>query len=142
MRFETVGVRVTDLPRTVRFYTKGLGFQVIRRDDCRNWGGGVTALLRDPRSGQRLELNWYPKQSMFEGPYKKGDELDHLDFTVGAVGRGALEKAYRRLLRIGAKPTRFSPVTTDGWGAMVRDPDGIWVRLGRRPRVPARRSRK
>lgn len=141
MRLECVGVRVANLDRSLRFYTKALGLRIIRRDDCRNWGGGMTALLRDPASRRVLELNWYPRDSMFSGAYRKGDELDHLDVSVGASPRSALERAYRKLLRYGGRPTRFSPATTGGWAAMVRDPDGIWIRLGRSPMPSERPTR-
>lgn len=57
MRFEYVGLRVSNLERSVRFYTRALGLRVIRRDDCRGWGGGRCALLQDPRSRRVVELN-------------------------------------------------------------------------------------
>jgi len=106
---------------------------VIRRDDCRSWGGGVTALLQDPTSRRLLELNWYPRSSMFSSKYRKGDELDHIDVSLGASPAYTLDRAYRKLLRNGGRATRFTPESTGGWAAMVKDPDGIWIRLGREP---------
>jgi catechol 2,3-dioxygenase-like lactoylglutathione lyase family enzyme len=140
MRLECVGIRVSNLERSVRFYSKALGLRVIRRDDCRSWGGGVTALLQDPASRRVVELNWYPRNSMFSATYRRGDELDHIDVSLGASPRSALERAYRRLLRNGGRATRFTPSATDGWAAMVKDPDGIWIRLGRSPTTAERRS--
>lgn len=139
MRLDCIGIRGTNLERSVRFYTKALGLRVIRRDDCRSWGGGVTALLQDPASRRVMELNWYPRHSMFSSTYRRGDELDHIDVSLGASPRSALERAYRKLLRNGGRATQFSPSTTDGWAAMVKDPDGIWIRLGREPRRAQRR---
>jgi hypothetical protein len=98
----------------------------------------VTALLQDPRSGRVVELNWHPRGSMFAGPYRQGDEMDHFDFDLGIVSPKVLERAYRRLLRHGARATRFSPAATGGWAAMVRHPDGLWMRLGRSPPVGPR----
>ena len=140
MRLEYAGVRVTRLDRSVRFYTKALGLRVVKRGDTRVWGGGLWVLLRDPRSRRLLELNWYPKGSLFHGPYRAGDALDHLDFTIGAASRATLEKTYRRLLKYGARPTRWSPATTEGWSGHVLDPDGIWITVGRRPTAAERRS--
>jgi catechol 2,3-dioxygenase-like lactoylglutathione lyase family enzyme len=133
MRLSVVGLRVTDLDRSLRFYTKVLGLRKVRRGDTRSWGGGLWVLLRDPRSRRVVELNWYPKGSMFYTPYRAGEALDHLDFSLGSVPRATLERTYRRLLAGGGRPTGYEPSTTGGWMASVRDPDGIWVTVGREP---------
>lgn len=133
MRFENVGLRVTQLSRSVRFYTRSLGLREIRRGDTRGWGGGIWVLLEDPPSHRRLELNWYPKGSIFYGRFRAGDAVDHLDFTLGVASRAKLEAVYQRLLKHGARPTGYDPSTTQGWMASVTDPDGIWITVGRRP---------
>ena len=133
MRFEVVGLRVTDLVRSLRFYERALGLREVRRGDTRSWGGGVWVVLEDPRSHRRVELNWYPKGSRFAGPFRTGDAVDHLDFTLGVASQSKLEQVYRRLLKHGARPTGFEPSTTAGWMASVTDPDGIWITVGRRP---------
>ena len=133
MRFEVVGLRVTQLERSLRFYTRALGFKVVRRGDTRSWGGGIWVRLEGPGSRQRIELNWYPKGSMFAGPFRTGDAVDHLDFTLGVAPRSELEKVYRRLLRHGARPTGYEPSNTGGWMASVMDPDGVWITIGRQP---------
>lgn len=140
MKLETAGLRVRNLSRSLRFYTRALGLKVVRRGDTRVWGGGLWVLLKDPKSRRVIELNWYPRGSLFSGAYRVGNALDHLDFSVGAVPRSALERAYRKLLKNGAKPTRWSPARTEGWSAHVLDPDGIWITVGRRP-TPAERRR-
>jgi len=139
MRFENVGLRVTQLSRSVRFYTKALGLREVRRGDTRSWGGGIWVLLEDSRSHRRVELNWYPKGSTFGGPFRAGDAVDHLDFTLGVAPRAELEKVYRRLLQQGGRPTGYEPSTTEGWMASVTDPDGIWITVGRRPTPSERR---
>jgi len=138
MRFEYVGLRVTRLERSLRFYTKALGLREVRRGDTRSWGGGVWVLLEDPRSHRRVELNWYPKGSMFFRAYRPGEAVDHLDFTLGVASRKKLEAVYRTLLKQGAKPTGYEPSTTAGWMASVTDPDGIWITIGRRPTASER----
>ena len=140
MRLEQVGVRVTSLTRSLRFYTRGLGLKVVARGDTRGWGGGMWVQLRDPRSRRLLELNWYPKGSRFDGPFRTGDSLDHIDFTVGSSSREQLEKEYRHLLRLGGRPTGYTPSTTEGWMASVQDPDGVWITIGRRPTPAERRQ--
>jgi len=140
MRFDNVGLRVTDLPKSLKFYTKALGLRVVRKGDTRSWGGGLWVLLEDPGSRRKVELNWYPLGSRFGGPYRAGDAVDHLDFTLGVASRAELEKVYRRLLKLGARPTGLEPGTTEGWMASVTDPDGIWITIGRRPTAAERRK--
>lgn len=139
MKFEQVGIRVRNYGRSVRFYTRALGLELVREGDTRAWGGGRWALLRDRRSRRVLELNWYPKGSRFYTTFRTGEALDHLDFTVGVATRGTLETVYRRLLRAGARPTDYSPSSTEGWMASVLDPDGHWITVGRHPTRAERR---
>ena len=141
MYLEQPGIRVTDLRRSLRFYMRAFGLREIRRGDTRWWGGGIWVLLQDPRTRRVLELNWYPKGSMFRSAsYKVGDALDHIDFSIGVRSAAELEKAYRRLLRLGARPTQQTPTTNAGWSAGLLDPDGIWIQLSRRPSATERRS--
>jgi catechol 2,3-dioxygenase-like lactoylglutathione lyase family enzyme len=133
MRLLYAGIRVTNYRRSVRFYTRALGLQVVREGDTRSWGGGLWVLLRDPRSRRLIELNWYPPESRFWSPYLAGNALDHLDFTIGSASKASLVRTYRKLLRKGAKATHYSPDTTEGWMASVTDPDGNWITVGRRP---------
>lgn len=97
-------------------------------------------LLRDPRTRRVVELNHYPPGSRFGGRYRSGDEVDHLDFTIGPATVGTLKATYRRLIRAGGRPTGYHPGTTAGWMASVRDPDGIWITVGRRPTPAERRA--
>lgn len=140
MRLEYPGIRVTNMERSLRFYTRALGLTIVKRGDTRSWGGGVWVLLRDPRSRRLLELNWYPRKSMFYEPYSVGTGLDHLDFTLGVAPKERLVEVYERLLKFGARPTGYEPATTAGWMASVRDPDGIWITVGRRPTPSERRT--
>jgi len=133
MRFDYVGLRVTRLGRSLRFYTRALGLREVKRGDTRSWGGGIWVLLEDPKSRHKVELNWYPKGSLFAGPYRAGDAVDHLDFSLGVAPRQELERVYRRLLKQGGRPTGYEPSVTAGWMASVQDPDGIWITIGRRP---------
>ncbi|MGB6500462.1 MAG: VOC family protein [Thermoplasmata archaeon] len=138
LRLEQAGLRVTNLERSLRFYTRALGLRVSARGDTRAWGGGLWVQLEDPRSHRHIELNWYPRGSRFGGRYSVGDGIDHLDFTLGVATRASLERTYRALLRAGGRPTGLEPSTTEGWMASVRDPDGVWITVGRRPTVGER----
>ena len=128
------GIRVRDLERSLALYSGFFGLREVRRGDNAPHGGGTYVLLVDPHSGQRLELNWYPKASPYDAPYVAGEGLDHVAFrmddvdaTVRALVARGLEVA-----PIGselAEPDRDR--TLPGWFkvAYVKDPDGNWIEL-------------
>ena len=124
-RFAYVGIQVRDLDRSIAFYRDLLGMQVSAREKVAETHG-EWAELRSPDSPLVLELNWYPEGSRhFRGPYRRGDELDHLAFDCEDA-----DAAYRELMAKGAKPA-LPPFTEGGSRlAFVKDPDGIWIELG------------
>jgi lactoylglutathione lyase len=117
------GVRVTDLARSLRFYVQGLGLEELRRGRLPH--GGRRVLLADRKTGQRLELNWYPDGSPFATPYVAGEGLDHLGFSTGHASDLA-----RRLESHGGRIV-LSPADPNGvrQNFYVTDPDGNWVEL-------------
>jgi lactoylglutathione lyase len=118
------GIRVQDLERSLKFYTEVLGLKEVARGDHRKYGAGLYVLLRDIRSGQKLELNWYPEGSVHATPYTLGEGLDHIAFVVEDV-----KIAYRELLARGAEPTNIDPESSGGWLAYLKDPDGNWIEI-------------
>lgn len=118
------GIRVTDLERSLKFYTELFGLKEVARGDRTKHGAGVYALLRDPKSHQKLELNWYPEDSQYGGLYVAGEGLDHIAFKVDDVTR-----AYEMLVSRGAGPTEIDPSVYGGWSAYVKDPDGNWIEI-------------
>ena len=120
-RFYYTGIRVRNLTRSLAFYTKAFGMRVVNRGTMPH--GGKYVQLEGAGSRQRLELNWYPPGSRFYSPYRKGEEIDHLAFVVDDA-----EKAYRELIRKGAKPA-VPPEKAEGTEVYVKDPDGIWIEL-------------
>jgi len=122
-RFYYAGIRVRNLPRSLRFYTKALG---MKADNQGTMGhGGKYVQLVSPGSKMRVELNWYPPGSRFATRYTKGEELDHLAFVVDDV-----EKAYEDLLKKGAKSV-VSPAKAkrDKVEVYLKDAEGIWIEL-------------
>jgi lactoylglutathione lyase len=136
------GVRVTDLDRSLGFYTKALGLREVGRGDLSAYGRGIWVLLQDPASRQRLELNWYPPGSAFNVPFVIGEGLDHIGFFLGPVSVAVLNRTYQRLLRQGAGPTSVTPATTDGWVGYVTDPDGHWIEIFRSQTAAEKRRDK
>ena len=122
MQLRYFGIRAQNLERSVEFYSKVLGLKEIGRGDMTKYDRGLWVLLEDLVTGQKLELNWYPKGSQFDTPYLPGEGLDHVGFAVRDV-----KEAYQRAVQAGAKPTEVTPEATDGWQAYVKDPDGNWV---------------
>lgn len=70
------GIRVTNFEKSIEFYTHLLDLEELKRVVEAEY---AYVLLRDRRSGQRLELNWYAPSSPFWAPYVPGEGLDHLE---------------------------------------------------------------
>jgi catechol 2,3-dioxygenase-like lactoylglutathione lyase family enzyme len=121
MHLKYAGIRVTDMDRALRFYVGFLRLDVERQGSQK----GEWTLLRDPRSGQRLELNWYPPESPFATPYVPGEGLDHLGFEVDDA-RAWHAKALAAGAGNALDPFEDGP---GNWAAYVTDPDGNWIEL-------------
>jgi lactoylglutathione lyase len=122
-RFVYTGIRVSNLEKSIRFYTSVLGMKVYRQGTMPH--GGKYVGLKSPESEVELELNWYPKSSRFYTPFKEGETLDHLAFMVG---RRNEERGYNQLIRRGAK-SAISPKEAVDSDPYVLDPDGNWIEL-------------
>jgi catechol 2,3-dioxygenase-like lactoylglutathione lyase family enzyme len=123
------GIEVRELRRSLKFY-RSLGLKISHRGTMAH--GGKYVHMKDPSSGQRLELNWYPKRSRFYQKYKNGSELDHIGFIVDDA-----EKWFKLLVRRGAGPAARPFGDESETLAYVKDPDGIWIELigpGRKPK--------
>jgi catechol 2,3-dioxygenase-like lactoylglutathione lyase family enzyme len=121
------GLRVTDLERSVRFYTDSFGLHEVARGDNSASGGGVSVLLRDAFTGQKLELNYYPPGSKYCVPYVPGEGLDHVAFRVKD-----LDAKLKQLAAEGFYPVRKGDPVEPIAGfrvAYLTDPDGNWVEL-------------
>lgn len=137
------GIRVTDLNRSVAFYTRCFGLEEVARgglevavpSDNPERITGRAVLLRDPISGCKLELNFYPEGSRYAVPYEVGEALDHLCFRVEDM-----DSILKVLEAEGVRPIALPSVVADGVSiAYVCDPNGIWIelwsdkRIGREP---------
>ena len=122
MYLDYAGLRVTNLARSTRFLTKGLGLVELRRGRMAH--GGVWVLFEDRASHQQLELNWYPKGSRYATPFVAGEGLDHLGFRTSD-----LVAAGRQLRAAGARPVDEIRYRGKVALAYYEGPDGLWVEL-------------
>jgi lactoylglutathione lyase len=118
-----VGIRVTELERSLRFYCEGLGLRQGNRGTMSH--GGTFVGLEDPESHFQLELNVYPPDSVYATAYAVGEGLDHLGLDVKDA-RATIE----RLRAMGAKVV-VEPWLEQSryWIGFVEDPDGIWIEI-------------
>lgn len=115
------GIRVKNLEVSIDFYTRLLGLKIIRRG--RMYHGGKWVLLEDPRSHQRIELNWYQSDSPYATKYKLGEELDHIGFKVQDAA-----STYKKLVAKGVKPALVPGKKNAVKGIYyLKDPNGIWI---------------
>ena len=122
------GIRVTDLKRSIEFYTRKFGLKKVAEGDITKLGAGIYVLLRDKKSGQKLELNWYPSDSKYAVPYSPGEGLDHIAFRVKSVPR------FVSKLRAGGVetvdlPASLARLPSGHRVAFAKDPDGNWIEL-------------
>jgi lactoylglutathione lyase len=121
-KFTYAGIRVTNLQKSIDFYTKVLGMKVSGRGKMEQTKG-ETVGLQSEKDGFVLELNYYEKNSPYYTEYKIGDGLDHLAFKVDDLDK-ALEEA-----RKAGHPTVLEMKADGSRWAYIEDPDGIWIEL-------------
>jgi lactoylglutathione lyase len=121
-KFTYAGIRVTNLEKSINFYTKLLGLKIAGRGKVEQTKGETVA-LQSEKDGFVLELNHYEKDSPYNTKYEVGEGLDHLAFKVDDLDK-ALEEAkkagHRTVLDVKADGGRW---------AYIEDPDGIWIEL-------------
>ena len=133
MPFTYTGIRVRDLRRSLAFYTKVMRLKKVLRGRMK--AGGVFVQLKDPRSRQVLELNYYPPGAKYHERFRSGSELDHLAFWERDV-----DGKYEQVLANGGAKA-IEPFSEGGYRlAFVKDPDGIWIELLGKERRAGRKA--
>jgi lactoylglutathione lyase len=118
--FFYTGIAVSDLDRSVKFYTKVMGMKMVARIKNPHTNGEFAELVSREGELPTLELNWYADLKN----YKTGDELDHLGFLV--------EDAYKELERfkkLGIEIAKEPYESKNHVIFFIKDPDGIWLEI-------------
>jgi lactoylglutathione lyase len=121
-KFTYVGIRVTNLQKSIDFYTNLLGMKVAGRSKIEQTKG-ETVGLQSEKDGFMLELNYYERDSPYNTKYTVGEGLDHLAFKVDDLDKAlheAQKAGHRTILEMKANGSRW---------AYIEDPDGIWIEL-------------
>jgi len=121
-KFTYVGIRVTDVQKSIDFYTKLLGMKLVSRGKNQQTKGEYIS-LQSEEGGFTLELNYYEKDSPFNTKYAAGEGLDHLAFKVDD-----LDKALEETRKTGHRVILEMKANNSRW-AYIEDPDGIWIEL-------------
>lgn len=117
-------IRVTDLDKSLHFYTKGLGFKIESRQDYKEDRFSLVFLRAesDSENGPMIELthNWDTKS------YTRGDAYGHTAYRVDSIEKVQArlkENGYDLSWGPGLTPSKKTKM------AFVDDPDGYEIEL-------------
>ena len=118
--------RLNDLDKSVEFYTKVLGLEVVRRHESPR--GSKLVFLKTPGSEELIELCYFPSS----GPVVVQPDLTHLAFEVDS-----LEAFGKHLAQFGLKFSDGPTMKPDGQGgfAFIDAPEGYEIELIQRPKT-------
>jgi catechol 2,3-dioxygenase-like lactoylglutathione lyase family enzyme len=114
-----VGLTVTDMDRTLRFY-RLLGLEVLRRSVRR---GGVTSAVL--RVGSQ-EINVFSHPDMNPADEEHRQRIDHFCLEMDGT---SIDELVRELTQAGVKIAQGPVARRAGTALFVQDPDGIRVEL-------------
>lgn len=124
LRYLHTMIRVADLEKSLHFYTQGLGFQVISRQDYEKDRFSLVFLRanKDLTNGPMLELthNWDVKS------YTRGDAYGHTAYEVDSIHEVQIrlkKNGYDLSWGPGLTPSKKTLM------AFVDDPDGYEIEL-------------
>ena len=127
MRFLHTRIRVSDLERSVRFYTEHLGFVEVGRSTSPR--GNQLAFVRPKEGGPDLELTYFPGTGAFTFP----EDIFHIALEVDDLDAEAA-----RLAAAGI-PLTDGPHRGSSGGAIafIDDPDRYEIELIQRAKRTA-----
>ena len=120
MRILHTCLNVSDLDRSIKFYTSQLGLRLTDRHEIKQNNAEI-AFLSDETGGAIELTHWRDKKVLNEG-----DNFDHIALGVDDVV-AAIEQLKARGIVIAMEP--FSLQGSTSKIAFIKDPDGNWLEL-------------
>ena len=118
-------LNITDMDRSINFYTKQVGLQFVNRREVKQNNAEI-AFLTDAHGGALELTHWRDKKTIAEG-----DNFDHIAFETDSIETKVAE------LRNHGVTIAMEPYSLQGSTskiAFIKDPDGNWLELIERPR--------
>ena len=115
-KFNHNNLNVLDLEKSLDFYKKALGLEVVRKKEASD-GSFILAFLSDKTSTQKLELTWLRD---WDRPYNLGDNEFHLAFETDDF-----DAAFKYHKEMGC--VCFE--NPDMGIYFISDPDGYWIEI-------------
>jgi lactoylglutathione lyase len=136
--FEHASIRVSNMEKSIEFYTKLLGLKIVKRMEIAQTNAELV-FLQDPEArGATLELTFYRDQKKFFQADYEERLFDHLAFTVDRMEQ-TLEAMRKQNVTVTDEPYRLTP--TGSLLAFVEDPDGTLLELIEKPKEQPRKKR-
>ena len=114
--FNHNNLNVLDLEKSLDFYKKALGLEVVRKKEASD-GSFILAFLSDKTSTQKLALTWLRD---WDRPYNLGDNEFHLAFETDDF-----DAAFKYHKEMGC--VCFE--NPDMGIYFISDPDGYWIEI-------------
>ena len=114
--FNHNNLNVLDLEKSLDFYKKALGLEVVRKKEASD-GSFILAFLSDKTSTQKLELTWLRD---WDRPYNLGDNEFHLAFETDDF-----DASFKYHKEMGC--VCFE--NPDMGIYFISDPDGYWIEI-------------
>ena len=114
--FNHNNLNVLDLEKSLEFYKKALGLEVVRKREAED-GSFILAFLSDKTSTQKLELTWLRD---WDRPYNLGDNEFHLAFETSDFD--AAFKYHKEMVCVCFE-------NPDMGIYFISDPDGYWIEI-------------
>lgn len=124
--FTHTSIRVSNMERSIDFYTKFFGLKLLNRREIPQNNAEI-AFLQDPEGkGARLELTFFRNQKKFTQAEYENRLFDHLAFDIKNMDE-TISLMRREKVTITDEPFRLS--ATGNLIAFVEDPDGTLIEL-------------